>query len=188
MSTSATQTRNDELTLAGLRPGRDDLAKAERLFSKPSSTEYDGSSRIWQDRCRHQLLAVIPDADGMIAQVRVAQTTGNSKRDAAATSSQNCPSSSEAKPRWLTGHGLVVVRAVGGTGGAGEGHVIDGGPVRIEIVAKRRPGPSSRRLVSEPPKPALALARGLVELHGSTLDVTGDGDSLTMSFALGREP
>jgi hypothetical protein len=108
VSTSATQTRNDELTLAGLRPGRDDLAKAERLFSKPSSTEYDGSSRIWQDRCRHQLLAIIPDADGMIAQVRVAQTTGNSKRDAAAASSQNCPSSSESKPRWLTGHGLVV--------------------------------------------------------------------------------
>jgi hypothetical protein len=101
MDTAATQSRNDELTLAGLRPGRDDLAKAERLFSKPSSTEYGGTSRIWEDLCHHQLLAIIPDAGGLIQQVRVARA------DPAAR--QKCSSSSaESRSRWITGHGLVI--------------------------------------------------------------------------------
>jgi signal transduction histidine kinase len=64
----------------------------------------------------------------------------------------------------------------------------DQGPVRIEVVARRRPGPSSRRIVSEPPKPALALARGLLELHGAGLHVAGDEDALRLSFALQRAP
>ena len=61
-----------------------------------------------------------------------------------------------------------------------------GGLVRFSIVAKRRPGPSSRRITSEPPKPALALARGLIELHGGNLEVAGDGDALSLSFVVPR--
>ena len=77
VSTAATQ-RNDELSLAGLRPGRDDMTKAERLFRKPSATKYDGTNKIWQDPCRHQLLSIIPDPNGTIQEVRVAQTNANS--------------------------------------------------------------------------------------------------------------
>ena len=77
VSTAATH-RNDELSLAGLRPGRDDMTKAERLFRKPSATKYDGTNKIWQDPCRHQLLSIIPDPNGTIQEVRVAQTNANS--------------------------------------------------------------------------------------------------------------
>jgi signal transduction histidine kinase len=73
--------------------------------------------------------------------------------------------------------GSVVLVADAGAGGA----------ARIKVVAKRGPAPTSRRIGSEPPKPGLALARGLIELHGGSLAVAGDGDTLTLSFALPRE-
>jgi hypothetical protein len=104
--------RNDELTLAGLRPGRDDLAKAEQKFKKPSSTKFDGSNRIWQDSCRRQLLSIIADADGTILEVRVAQANSVSRTDTASGNSnqpgQGCVTPADAKSRWTTGHGLVV--------------------------------------------------------------------------------
>jgi hypothetical protein len=101
VSTLATQ-RNDELTLAGLRPGRDDMTKAERLFRKPSATKYDGTNKIWQDPCRHQLLSIIPDPSGTIQEVRVAQANPNS------ASAEGCGSPPESRSRWITGHGLVI--------------------------------------------------------------------------------
>jgi len=106
MSAALTQQRNDELTLAGLRPGRDDIDKAERMFRKPSSTKFDGTNKIWQDPCHHQLLSIIPDSDGKILEVRVAQT--NSAPNAKPVSTQGCTSPAESHPRWTTGHGLVV--------------------------------------------------------------------------------
>ena len=62
------------------------------------------------------------------------------------------------------------------------------GSVRFDVVVRRHPEPGARRITTEPPKPTLALARGLIELHGATLAVAGegDGDALTMSFALPR--
>ena len=109
VSTAATQ-RNDELTLAGLRPGRDDMAKAERLFRKPSTTKYDGTNKIWQDPCRHQLLSIIPDPTGTILEVRVARATPNSRPNSNATSASpgGCASATESHARWTTGHGLVI--------------------------------------------------------------------------------
>jgi signal transduction histidine kinase len=70
---------------------------------------------------------------------------------------------------------IVVVGAADATGGA-----------RIQVVAKRGPGPTSRRIGSEPPKPAMALAKGLIELHGGSLTAVGDGDALTLTFVLPR--
>ena len=107
--------RNDELTLAGLRPGRDVLAKAEQKFKKPSSTKFDGSNHIWQDSCRRQLLSIIADADGTIQEVRVAQANSVSRTDFAIGNpnhgSQGCATPADAKSRWTTGHGLVVGNA-----------------------------------------------------------------------------
>ena len=78
--------RNDELTLAGLRPGQDDVGKAQRLFQKPSVTKFDGTNHIWQDPCRHQSLSIIADASsGTILEVRVAEN--NSKFDSGAGAS-----------------------------------------------------------------------------------------------------
>jgi hypothetical protein len=53
-SDSAIAQRNDELTLAGLRPGQDDLAKAQKFFRKPALTKFDGTNPIWLDACRHE--------------------------------------------------------------------------------------------------------------------------------------
>ena len=107
VSTAAAQ-RNDELSLAGLRPGRDDMSKAKRLFRKPSATKYDGTNKIWQDPCRHQLLSVIPDPNGTIQEVRIAQTNANSNVNSAST--EACASAAESHSRWVTGHGLVSRR------------------------------------------------------------------------------
>jgi len=109
VNTAATQ-RNDELTLAGLRPGRDDMGKAERLFRKASATKYDGTNKIWQDRCRHQLLSIIPDSSGTILEVRVAHANPNSRANsnAGSASAEGCASSTDSHSRWITGHGLVI--------------------------------------------------------------------------------
>jgi hypothetical protein len=108
VSTLATL-RNDELTLAGLRPGRDDMTKAERLFHKPSATKYDGTNKIWQDPCRHQLLSIIPDPTGTIMEVRVAQANANANAaNANNRSSRGCTSQTASYSRWFTGHGLVI--------------------------------------------------------------------------------
>jgi hypothetical protein len=104
--------RNDELTLAGLRPGQDSLVKAQKLFRKPSVTKFDGTNPIWNDKCRNQSLSIISDADsGTIQEVRVFEN--NSKFGPAAPSStlaeNGCaPGSSETRSRWTTGHGLLV--------------------------------------------------------------------------------
>jgi signal transduction histidine kinase len=60
--------------------------------------------------------------------------------------------------------------------------------VRVAVLARSHADPGSRRITMEPPKPALALATGLVELHGSSLAVAGDETSVTFSFTLPREP
>jgi len=107
--------RNDELTLAGLRPGQDDMAKAQKFFRKPSVTKFDGTNLIWNDKCRNQSLSIITDADsGTIQEVRVYEN--NSKFPSGTPSStvaeSGCTSSTaaaaEARSRWTTGHGLVI--------------------------------------------------------------------------------
>ena len=90
--------RHDELTLAGLRPGRDAMTKALHLFTKPSAIGDGGANQTWQDTCRHELLSIIADASGTILEVRVAESNLDSKRECAAPG----PS------RWITGHGLVI--------------------------------------------------------------------------------
>jgi hypothetical protein len=114
--------RNDELTLAGLRPGQDDFAKAQKLFRKPTLTKFDGTNPIWRDGCRNQSLSIITDADsGTIQEVRVSE---NESRFAAGTPSSTiaesgCASGAKgegstassgpaAASRWGTGHGLLV--------------------------------------------------------------------------------
>jgi hypothetical protein len=107
--------RNDELTLAGLRPGQDDSAKAQKFFRKPSLTKFDGTNLIWNDKCRNQSLSIITDADsGTIQEVRVYE---NNSKFASGTPSSTvaepgCTSATaaaaETRSRWITGHGLVI--------------------------------------------------------------------------------
>jgi hypothetical protein len=113
--------RNDELTLAGLRPGQDDFAKAQKLFSKPTLTNFDGTNPIWRDACRNQSLSIITDLDsGTIQEVRVSENNSKfaSGTPSATVEESGCAtgsgksgsaaSSVETRSRWVTGHGLLV--------------------------------------------------------------------------------
>jgi hypothetical protein len=111
--------RNDELTLAGLRPGQDDFAKAQKLFRKPTLTKFDGTNPIWRDACHNQSLSIITDADsGTIQEVRVSEnsskfTSGTpsstiAEPGCAASGNSSTASSANARSRWITGHGLLV--------------------------------------------------------------------------------
>jgi hypothetical protein len=89
--------RANELTLAGLRPGRDRLGRAVQLYRgiDPKSSTND-SQTIWLDPCHKQLLAVDFDTEKKIQVIRA----GTAKLTA------DClvlPPSS-----WKTGHGLLV--------------------------------------------------------------------------------
>ena len=91
--------RNDELTLAGLRPGRDAMTKAQRMFTGHATIGFGGSSRTWRDDCRKESLSIISDSDGTILEVRVAGA-------ARAEGKHDC--ASPGAGRWVTGHGLVI--------------------------------------------------------------------------------
>jgi hypothetical protein len=95
---SAPPHRLDELTLARLRPGRDDIGKAQRLFSKPTTVADNGTAQTWRDACRHELLSIVTDPAGTILEVRVGQSPRDSRRECA----------SPAPSPWITGHGLFV--------------------------------------------------------------------------------
>ena len=111
--------RNDELTLAGLRPGQDDLAKAQKFFRKPNLTKFDGTNPIWNDKCRNQSLSIITDADsGTIQEVRVYEnnskfasgTPSSVAAEPGCASGANGPANTvaETRSRWITGHGLLI--------------------------------------------------------------------------------
>jgi hypothetical protein len=117
-----TARRNDELTLAGLRPGQDDFAKAQKLFRKPSLTKYDGANLIWNDKCRNQSLSIITDPDsGTIQEVRVFENNSkfSSGTPASTVAESGCApatkanaaseaAATETASRWVTGHGLLI--------------------------------------------------------------------------------
>jgi|SRR5579859_6390143 len=58
------------------------------------------------------------------------------------------------------------------------------GGVSVEVVARRGSTAGSKPIRQEGGKPALAIARGLVALHGASLSVSGDGDVATWAFTL----
>jgi K+-sensing histidine kinase KdpD len=80
----------------------------------------------------------------------------------------------EAAVRVVPDRGTIELRATARGSGA----------VRFEVVVRRHPDPGSRSITMDPPSPALALARGLVALHGGSLSVVRDGDTCTLSFDL----
>ena len=92
--------RNDELTLAGLRPGRDAMTKALHMFPKSPAIGDGGASRTWRDGCRHELLSIIADSDGTIIEIRAAESVVDPK--------QPCRDRDTTPSHWVTGHGLVL--------------------------------------------------------------------------------
>jgi hypothetical protein len=88
----------NELTLAGLRPGRDTTNHANELYRQidPNSATHD-SQTTWSDTCRKQLLAIDFDAEKKIQVIRAI---------AAPTLTPDC-AAPPTNP-WKTGHGLRV--------------------------------------------------------------------------------
>jgi len=70
---SATPTRFNEVTLAGLRPGRDSLAAAlKRYKAKYSSSDENGASeKQWSDPCTGHTLTLNLDSQGVIQEITV---------------------------------------------------------------------------------------------------------------------
>jgi hypothetical protein len=65
--------RFNELSLAGIRPGRDSIAKAVQLYGKPKEFGRDADELSWEDLCFHQVLNIEKNQGDKIQTVRLVQ-------------------------------------------------------------------------------------------------------------------
>jgi hypothetical protein len=87
----------NELSLAGLRPGRDTVHRARELYREPDRMEgQENSEMAWSDRCHKQTLTIETDEAHRIQTVRAGVSVRPAGNCAAATSP------------WSTGLGLRV--------------------------------------------------------------------------------
>jgi hypothetical protein len=98
--TAATK-KSNELTLAGLRPGKDTTARLFRLYPsfKTSATTQDGQIS-WEDPCRQERLTIDVDSSKNVQVIRVGRLEESKTAHCDAVS---VPS------RWKTGLGLRVL-------------------------------------------------------------------------------
>jgi hypothetical protein len=70
--------RVNELTLAGLRPGGDTIAKAQRQYEQPLRREALGDPNLFpvDDDCNNRMLAVNEAASGTVDSIAVGPTIG----------------------------------------------------------------------------------------------------------------
>jgi hypothetical protein len=96
-ATKASTRHYNELTLAGLRPGRDTLGRATQLYKAvdPKQSTND-SQTVWVDICARHTLTVDFDNEKKIQVIRTALSPTPAKCRAVSTM------------RWTTGHGLGV--------------------------------------------------------------------------------
>jgi hypothetical protein len=90
---SSQPARANELTLAGLRPGRSSIASARAKYKAPVNVNAGESSYSWIDRCRGELLAI--DVDPRL-KIQVIRVEGFPKTEC----------ESVASAQWKTGNGL----------------------------------------------------------------------------------
>jgi len=88
--------RANELTLAGLRPGRDKLLKATQLIGKAGKKLEEGQT-AWYDDCRDLGLQVDSDKEGRVQVIRAIVWNGSTADCAVKTPSL-----------WKTGLGLRI--------------------------------------------------------------------------------
>jgi len=92
--------RMNELTLAGLRPGRDTRGKAIQLYRKPTaSTDSQDAQLTWASGCHLQTLTMDVDTDGKIQVIRAT---------AADTKGAMLDCKSVQPTSWITGNGLRI--------------------------------------------------------------------------------
>jgi len=94
----ATTHRANELTLAGLRPGRDTASRAVQLYKKPSNEARDQETQmVWAATCQTQTLSIDLDKPRRIQVVRTVELDW-----ALGDCIKRTPGP------WKTGHGLRV--------------------------------------------------------------------------------
>ena len=90
--------RTNELTLAGLRPGKDTPASAISKYRKPSNQGSSDAEYSWNDECRHEILFVEMGRSNTIQEIRVVSGLDWSKFECAAP----------ARSSWKTGRNLAL--------------------------------------------------------------------------------
>jgi len=73
-SKMASARRANELTLAGLRPGRDTATRAIQLYKKPSKSDSQNNQMSWGATCQTQTLFLDLEADKTIRVIRALET------------------------------------------------------------------------------------------------------------------
>ena len=73
-SKMASAHRANELTLAGLRPGRDTATRAIQLYKKPSQSDRQNNQMSWGATCQTQTLFLDLEADKTIRVIRALET------------------------------------------------------------------------------------------------------------------
>lgn len=91
--------RANELTLAGLRPGRDTLTRAKHLYKSYADPLREQGESIWDDACRASSMIVSYDQQQKIVTIRVSRMRGSIDADCFDKAKQN---------PWRTGHGLTI--------------------------------------------------------------------------------
>jgi hypothetical protein len=66
--------RSNELTLAGLRAGKDTVSRALRLYQQPAGDT--GSTLSWDENCERAHLAVDVDREGKVQTIRIGEKAG----------------------------------------------------------------------------------------------------------------
>jgi hypothetical protein len=96
--------RANEPTLAGIRPGRDNISAAEKKFPATLvryATEAP-SAHIWRDRCSGRKVSLEVDDSGVVQNIDIESAESHSDTTCEATSNSAAASYSI----WQTGHGL----------------------------------------------------------------------------------
>ena len=102
--------RVNELTLAGMRPGRDTIEKAQRRYKQSLRRGVLGDPNLFQvdDPCNNRMLAINEAASGIVDSIVVGPTVGRLVIDC--TPESYFP---RAKDRWRTSHDLGVGSSCG---------------------------------------------------------------------------
>ncbi len=98
-SSDAKERRANELTLAGLRPGKDEASKVRRLFKYADVLKEYPTHMGWHDGCIDHLLMVQFEPNGRIKTVEVAH---------ADWCDPNCTIQEKELRKWKTGRGLAI--------------------------------------------------------------------------------
>jgi hypothetical protein len=90
--------RANELSLAGLRPGRDNLRTAARQYKEPFHGKTGDTEYSWNDLCRKEMMTLGVEPSGEVQEIRVARNLDLGNMECRAPG----------RSPWRTGRNLAV--------------------------------------------------------------------------------